>query len=274
MWELHSLPTPDPVPMPDYLSAKRLLTSLLLALLVALPGAAQEHDVWTRLLETYVHESADGVTRMDYAALAASPEDRAALNTYIASFEARDLSGASNADFAAWANLYNAVTVRYIVQAYPLESIRDGYLFGDPWKKVKVMAGGREVSLDTIEHEILRPRFADPRVHYAINCASYGCPNLLRHAWTADTLDADLDAAARDYINHPRGVSVGKRGLTVSSIYKWFEADFGGSKDGVIKHLLEYAEPALAESLRAAPKIRDYQYDWSLNNTRTDPAND
>ena len=82
----------------------------------------------------------------------------------------------------------------------------------------------------------------------------------------------DLDAATRAYVNHPRGVSVSSRGLTVSSIYKWFQADFGGSKGGVINHLLEYAEPALAEKIRTNPKIRGYEYDWSLNDTRTDPA--
>ena len=257
--------------LPDIPLARQWLTSLLLAALLALPGMSQEDAAWTRLLETYVQESADGVNRIDYAALAANPSDRAALDTYIAGFETRDLSGTGKAAFAAWVNLYNAVTVRHILERYPLESIRDGYLFSGPWKKVKVMADGREVSLDAIEHDILRPRFSDPRVHYAINCASYGCPNLLMRAWTAGTLDADLDAAARAYVNHPRGVSIGARGLTVSSIYKWFEADFGGSKDGVIKHLLDYAEPELAENIRAMPKIRGYQYDWSLNDTRTDP---
>jgi Protein of unknown function, DUF547 len=256
----------------DQIPARQLLATLFLGCLLALPGVAEEHDPWSRLLETYVEESADGVNRVDYAALAGSPADLAALDSYIASFETRDLSGTREADFAAWANLYNAVTVRYITQEYPLESIRDGYVFGGPWKKITVIAGGREVSLDMIEHDILRPRFQDPRVHYAINCASFGCPNLLTRAWMADTLDADLDAAARAYINHPRGVSAETRGLTVSSIYKWFEADFGGSKDDVIKHLLKYADPALAAKIRATPKIRDYGYDWSLNDTRTDPA--
>ncbi|WP_370224153.1 DUF547 domain-containing protein [Hyphomonas atlantica] len=236
------------------------------------PALAQSDDDWTRLLEIYVTESADGVNRVDYEALADNEADRAALDAYIAGFETRDLSTAGDAEFAAWANLYNAVTVRHILERYPLDSIRDGYVFGGPWKKVSVSVGGNDVSLDAIEHDILRPRFKDPRVHYAINCASYGCPNLPIRAWSADTLDQDLDAAARAYVNHPRGVSVSSRGLTVSSIYKWFQADFGGSKGGVINHLLEYAEPALAEKIRTNPKIRGYEYDWSLNDTRTDPA--
>ena len=258
--------------MPRLLSLPRFLASAALSALVMQSALAQSDSDWTRLLDTYVTESADGVNRVDYEALAASKADRAALDAYIAGFETRDLSGTGDAEFAAWANLYNAVTVRHILDRYPLDSIRDGYVFGGPWKKVSVSVNGNDVSLDAIEHDILRPRFDDPRVHYAINCASYGCPNLPTRAWTADTLDTDLDAAAHAYINHPRGVSVSSRGLTVSSIYKWFQVDFGGSKDGVINHLLEYAEPALAEKIRTNPKIRGYEYDWSLNDTRTDPA--
>ena len=226
-----------------------------------------QHAAWTRLLETYVVPGPEGVNRVDYGALKANPADRAALDAYIDSFASMDLSGDNPADFAAWANLYNAVTVRYIVRKYPLGSIRDGSLFGGPWKKIMVRAGGQTVSLDDIEHKILRPHFHDPRVHYSINCASYSCPNLQTKAWEAATLDADLDAAARDYINSARGVTVTGRGLTVSSIYDWFEADFGGSKQAVIDHLLKYADPVLAEAIRANPHIRSYDYDWSLNDT-------
>jgi len=122
------------------------------------------------------------------------------------------------------------------------------------------------VSLDSIEHEILRQKWSDdPRLHYAINCASYSCPNLRTSPWTADTLDADLDAAARDYVNHPRGVTILERGLRVSSIYDWFRKDFGASEEAVIAHLLTHAEPDLAEKIRDNPDIRDHAYDWSLN---------
>jgi hypothetical protein len=150
------------------------------------------------------------------------------------------------------------------VERYPVKSIRDGYLTG-PWKEVKVRVGGDEVSLDAIEHKILRKTWGTPEVHYAINCASYSCPNLPAKAWEAASLKQDLGAAARAYINSPRGVTVTSKGLVVSEIYNWFEADFGGSKAAVIEHLLKHAEPALAEKIRAKPKIVRYQYDWSLN---------
>ena len=230
------------------------------------------HAAWTGLLQTYVRTGADGVNRVNYAALKASPADLATLDTYIAGFANMDLSGTGPAEFAAWANLYNAVTVRYIVGKYPLGSIRDGYLVGGPWKKITVLAGGRTVSLNEIEHEILRPRFGDPRVHYALNCASWSCPDLRPAAWEAGTLTADLDDAAHAYINHPRAVTVTERGLTLSRIYDWFESDFGGSKKAVIEHLLKYADPGLAREIRANPRIRGYQYDWSLNDTQKAPT--
>lgn len=232
------------------------------------PAEKPVHAAWTCLLKKYVQPGIDGVNRVDYAAFRANAEDRAALDTYIAKFEEMDLSGTNAATFAAWANLYNAVTVRYILENYPTGSIREGHLFGGPWKKIKVVADGQTVSLDEIEHSILRPRFGNPLVHYAINCAAVSCPNLQVKAWQADTLDDDLAAAARAYINDPRGATVTPRGLRVSSIYDWFEADFGGSKQAVIDHLLAYAEPGLAEKIHSNPRIRAYEYNWSLNDTQ------
>ncbi|WP_300396459.1 DUF547 domain-containing protein [Henriciella sp.] len=247
----------------------------LVLLAFALSGAAAHakagevsHDGWGALLERYVVASEDGVNRVDYAALKDSRADRDQLNRYIAQFAGLDFSTLSRDEqFAAWANLYNAVTVRYIVNTYPRSTIKPWYSTG-PWKKITVTANGGEISLDGIEHDVLRVEWSDdPRLHYAINCASYGCPNLRRDPWRAATLDEDLDAAARAYINHPRGVTVLRRGLRVSSIYDWFREDFGGSEAGVIAHLLDYADPALADEIRANPDIRDHEYDWSLNDT-------
>ncbi len=227
---------------------------------------APRHAAWSGLLQRYVAESADGVNRFDYGALKASAADRATLDAYIAGYADLDFEGLGRGEaFAAWANLYNALTIQHIIGRYPVRSIRSGYIVG-PWKKVKTVAGGRTVSLDDIEHKILRQQFDDPRVHYAVNCASYGCPNLMTRAWEAATLDADLDAAARAYVNHPRGVSVRERGgLRVSTIYKWFREDFGGSEAGVIDHLRQFAEPELLAAINANPDIKDHDYDWALN---------
>ena len=224
------------------------------------------HAEWSRLLESYVKTDETGLNRFDYGALKASAEDSETLDDYVASFEDLDISEMeANAQFAAWANLYNALTVKHIVERYPVKSIRSGYISG-PWKRVYAVADGEKVSLDDIEHGILREQWDEPRVHYAVNCASYGCPNLMNTALEADTLEEQLDAGARAYINHSRGVTIRSNGtLQVSTIYKWFDEDFGGSKAKVVEHLLEYAEPELAEQIRANRKITKYEYDWSLN---------
>ena len=231
------------------------------------------HAKWTKLKTEYISTSADGINRFDYGDLQADAEDRAALGSYIDALAALPLSTLPDAErFAAYANLYNALTVRLIVEKYPVESItsiRPNLLSIGPWKQDMITVEGEKLSLDNIEHDILRKQFDDPRVHYAVNCASIGCPNLRRSAWIAETLDKDLDDAARAYINHPRGVTIRSDGrLKVSNIYKWFREDFGDSEAGVIEHLLQYADPDLAEAIRARPDIADHGYDWSLNDTK------
>ena len=224
---------------------------------------------WDGILQTYVVESDDGVNRFQYGALKASAGDTSTLNDYIESFADLNL-GALTPDehFAALANAYNALTIQHMIGRYPVKSIQSGYITG-PWKRVKMVIDGEELSLDDIEHDVLRKDFDDPRVHYAVNCASYGCPNLQNKAWLGETLDADLDTAARDFINHPRGVTVRDRGgLQVSEIYKWFREDFGGSEQSVIAHLLEYAKPELATQIKSNADIKRYEYDWSLNDAK------
>ena len=227
------------------------------------------HQAWDDLLGTYVVEAEDGVNRFDYGGLKANADDVAKLDAYLQSFESEDIEALSEAEqFATWSNIYNALTIKHIIGRYPVKSIRSGYIVG-PWKKVKTVVDGEEISLNDIEHEVLRVEFDDPRVHYAVNCASYGCPNLQKDAWVAETLDEDLDKAAREYINHPRGVSIRKRGgLEVSTIYKWFREDFGGSEQGVIDHLLQYADDDLAAEIRANADIKKHEYDWSLNDVQ------
>jgi len=230
---------------------------------------AVNHAPWDRFLNSYVVAGPDGVNRVRYGDVTVG--DRAALRAYIDQLASVVVSRYRRADqFAYWINLYNALTVQLILDHAPIESILQlnispGWLSVGPWGKKLVRIENELLSLDDIEHRILRPIWRDPRIHYVVNCASIGCPNLGTKAYTGDNVDALLTRAARDYVNNPRGVQFDAGDLYVSSIYKWYRADFGGGARGVIAHLREYAAPALAAKLSKFNDISGYQYDWSLN---------
>jgi hypothetical protein len=224
---------------------------------------------WDSLLSKYVRASSDGLNRVDYAAWRASAQDMAALNGVVAAFAALPVSSLPRPEqFCVWSNLYNALTIQVVLARFPVRSIRDikpNPLALGPWKEKRISVQGARLSLDDIEHNILRKQWREPRVHYAVNCASVGCPNLGRRGWRAQTLDGDLTAAARAFVNSPRGVRVVRAGqVRVSSIYQWFKVDFGDNDAGVLAHLRQYAAPDLAAQLAGA-RIVGHDYDWSIN---------
>ena len=231
-----------------------------------------DHSTWDGFVTTYVAQGDDGVNRVAYGRV--TDVDRTALANYIGRLETVAVSKLTRAQqLPYWINLYNALTVQVVLDHYPVASIRDidispGLFADGPWGKKLVTIEGEEVSLDDIEHRILRPIWKDPRIHYAVNCASIGCPNLQTVAFTADNTDSLLNEAARAYINHPRGARVEDGKLTVSSIYDWFKADFGGTDETVIAHLNRYAEGALKNALDGIEEIDGYAYDWALNDLR------
>jgi hypothetical protein len=138
-----------------------------------------------------------------------------------------------------------------------------------PWQAKLIQIEGEEVALDDIEHRILRPLLKDNRTHYAVNCASIGCPTLMPTPFTPANLQAMLDRCARLYVNHPRAVRVEADGLTVSSIYKWYREDFGDSWQGVLTHLRRYANSTTAQMLAPFETIYADSYDWQLNDAAT-----
>jgi len=239
-------------------------------------GATIDHQNWGRLLESYLRIGSlsgdDGVNRFDYAAVTMA--DRAALGRYIVGLAALPIDDYSRAEqFAYWINLYNALTVHVVLTHYPVASIRDidvspGLFSDGPWDRPLVTVAGDTLTLNDIEHRILRPIWRDPRIHYAVNCASIGCPNLQEIPFTAKNAEGLLDSATRAYVNSPRGLRLGNNGLVVSSIYIWFQDDFGDSDADVIAHLERYAEPELADQIRQAPRLSGHAYDWSLNDVR------
>lgn len=233
-----------------------------------------DHQVWADLLKRFVKRSPDGLNRVDYAAF--KDQGQAELKQYIKMLQGVDLGTLNRKEqFAFLANLYNAKTIDIVLDHYPVASIKDislgggllASLAGGPWKAKVLTLKGVQLSLDDIEHGMLRPVFKDPRVHYAVNCASIGCPNLQDTALTGATLDVQLDSAARDYVNSPRGAMIANGSLTVSSIYSWFKADFGTSDEAVISHLARYAGPEKAAKLKSITSIGGHGYDWRLNDT-------
>ena len=232
-------------------------------------GAVIDHSSWQTLLDTYLktgHPS--GINRFDYGALKANAEDRKTLSAYLKSLAGIDpRSFSRDEQMAYWINLYNALTVFVIVPRYPVDSIKDiksGIIDFGPWNLELFPLQGQKLTLNQIEHGILRPIWKDPRIHYAVNCASIGCPNLYPEAFRSDNLERLLEQTARDYVNHPRGAQVQGDKLVVSSIYDWYKVDFGNTDAGVIAHLKQYANPELAQILDNHNSFDDY-YDWNLN---------
>jgi hypothetical protein len=227
---------------------------------------------WAELLRRYLRPYQDGVNRFAYASV--TPEDRAALEADITRLQGIPVSRLSRAEQRAyWINLYNELTILVVLRAFPVASIREintspGLFSRGPWDAKLVRVEEEPLSLNDIEHRILRPIWRDPRTHYAVNCASIGCPNLAPEPYTAEAMEAMLDRAARAYVNHPRGFEVRDGRLTVSSIFVWYQADFGGNEAGVIEHLRRYAEPAKAAGLAGITRIGADRYDWALNLAR------
>lgn len=230
-----------------------------------------DHSAWTSFLQTYlITNTPDGINRLAYAKV--TPASQAALAADIQRLEAIRIDNYAPAEQRAyWMDIYNEETVLLVLQHLPVKSILDinlggGGLFSrGPWDAKLLTIEGRPVSLNDIEHRIIRPIWPSPLNHYGLNCASLGCPNLMPQAFTGANLIGQLEANARDYINNPAHVSVGPNGLTVSKIYGWYAQDFGGTDQAVINHLMQYAAPGLRQTLSTLHIISSLQYDWNLN---------
>ena len=237
-----------------------------------------QYAAWDALLKKHVRWLPDQKqSRVAYAGMAA---DRAALKSVLDGFSALTpavFAGFSRAQQMAFLiNAYNAFTIELILTAYPkIKSIKDlGGTFSSPWKKSFFTLLGEPRHLDWIEHEQLRPRYQEPRVHTAIVCASIGCPALKPQAYTPDTLDEQLDDGMRRFLGDPtrNRASAGK--LEVSSIFKWFREDFEKGHQGFQKVedvFARYAEQLSGDAaVQAQLKARQLKpefldYDWSLN---------
>ncbi len=231
--------------------------------------ATIDHGAWDAFLAKNLVSHADGVNRIAYAKV--SEADWKGLVDYLSALSAVRISDFSRDEQRSyWINLYNALTVDVVLEHYPVGSIREisispGFFSVGPWGKKLIRVEGEELSLDDIEHRILRPIWKDPRIHYAVNCAALGCPKLMRVAFTASNTEALLERGAKDYINSKYGVYVdSNKRLFASSLYDWYQQDFGGDEAGMIDHLRLYAGPELATKLEGITDVYDFDYDWTL----------
>lgn len=262
---------------PTFLGAFGILPVLAIAGLAFSPPAlaANEPDLepidlvlYAQLLETHTRAVPDLVgTRVNYRSLKTSP-DWKRLAAQVRAAKPSRL--ARNDELAYWINAYNILTIDLILEHYPVESIRElGSFFSPVWDKTVATIEGREISLGFIEHEILR-KLDEPRIHAAIVCASTSCPPLARTPFRSDTLDANLTAAMRAWLESPKkGIAIDRanRRVRLSPIFDWFEEDFA-SRGGVLTAITAYVSSEDAEWLRTvgpSAQIRYFDYDWTLN---------
>lgn len=251
--------------------SKRITTAFIFCLLAlaassflpasnGVASSAVDHIIFEGLLAKHVR---DGF--VDYAGF---KSDEIKLDQYLSMLERNDPESLTqNEQFAFYINVYNSWTIKLILTGYPgVKSIKDlGGLLQSPWQKELVRIHGKTLKLDDIENKILRPRFKDPRVHFAINCASKSCPPLLSEPYRGETLDAQLNKVTSDFINNPSSYRFEGDILWISSIFKWFSEDFNDDPVGFYRKYAETDLKALLEAKGHRIQVKYLDYDWSLN---------
>lgn len=269
------------------------LAAIVIALLVVVtPGRASAKDALGRVwkaservsIDRIDHAALDGLLKkyvdkdgyVDYRKWHASRVDRQALRTYLTQLSRANPSTAAKraAQLAFWINAYNAVTLEGIMQEYPTSSIRNhtARLFGyNIWKELPLIVGDSQHSLEHIEHQILR-KMREPRIHFAIVCASVGCPRLRNEAYTASRLEEQLSDNATDFFSRSQNFRASGSTLYFSSILEWFEEDFGSSHTRRMTYLMPYL-PKSARSIATASgtRVAYLDYNWNLNDQSRKP---
>ena len=227
-----------------------------------------DHSEFDALLKKYV----DGDGYVDYTAWTRTAADRKALQTYLANLgRASTMKPARKAaQLAFWIDAYNAVTLEGILDVYPTSSIRNhtAKIAGfNIWKELPLQVGGESFTLDAMEHQVLR-KMGEPRIHFAIVCASVGCPRLRNEAFTADRIEEQLAANAADFFSRPKNLQFDAQSSTLrlSSILDWFGSDFGKSQEAQIAYLRPYFPKNVQNVVsRSQVTVKFLDYDWNLN---------
>lgn len=220
-------------------------------------SAAVDHAVFDALLKAHVDE--DGF--VDYEALAA---DREKLDAYLQSLAKADLSGPNDsAKLATLINAYNAFMLQLVLDEWPVENILED--IEEPFKKKRFTLAGQSVSLDDVEHQMIRAQFDEPRIHWAVVCGAFSCPRLRNEAYTAETLEAQLNDQAQYVHSHPRYIEYdGGDTIRLTPLYQWYAGDF---EDGDVLEYVARYRPDLRRQLEAGnkPAIEFLGYSWLVN---------
>lgn len=209
------------------------------------------HQMWDDLLTRYVTDNG----QVDYAAIKAKP---IALEAYIKELDSQSPlpDWSANKEKAYWINAYNAFTVKLIVDNYPVNSITDLH-GGKPWDVSWIKLGGKTYSLNDIEHKILRPKFNDARIHFAVNCAAKSCPKIWNRAWTEENIESALDKLTRAFVANQTHNQIREDKASLSKIFEWYRGDFGD----LITFLNKYSKTKLSSNA----SIAFNDYNWKLN---------
>ncbi len=249
------------------------LTGLLITLLTAFThtndtthntvnAAPVDHSIFDKLLKKYVNDKG----LVNYKGF---KSDVKTLDQYLDMLSKNPpaSSWSKNEEMAYWINAYNAFTIKDVVKHYPIESIKD---IGSkiqipfvttPWAEKFFTIGGEKMSLDNIEHGTLRKKYNDPRIHFALVCASISCPRLRNEAFTADKLDAQLNDQGSDFLNNPAKNKISKDAAKLSKYFDWYKGDFKDGGQSVVKWVNKYSTTKITDNT----KIDYLDYNWNLN---------
>lgn len=222
-------------------------------------GQTINHQNWSNLLKKYVDEKG----KVNYDGFI---KDSTELSAYLdlVSHNPPNKNWTEQTQLSYWINAYNAFTIKLIIDNYPLKSIKEigGGLpmINSPWDIKFFKIGNVPFDLNTIEHEILRKKFDEPRIHFAINCASSSCPKLRNEAYSEQKLESQLEDQADDFINNSRKNSINELETKVSKIFDWFKSDFTRNTD-LVSFISRYNA-----SINAENKVEYLEYNWNLNN--------
>ena len=228
------------------------------------PNTAFSHALFNQVLQKHVEDG-----RVNYAKLKADSETFEKYLDQLASAEPSKMS--YNAQMAFWINAYNALVIKGVIDHYPIKSVKKVKLFNGFFSRLKFQVAGETYSLDNIEHDIIRKEFVDPRIHFALICASIGCPLIENTVFLPETIEERLDAVTLKFVTNPKKVRLDrdKRRVYLSKIFKWYKKDFTEGYEGVADFLSDYLSPEDAEFVAAKDvKFHYLDYDWNLNDTK------